>query len=77
MKVIYLSTDEEIKKAYEDPNMTIYFRDGSEGDYENIRNNDLDVVIDATCHGFELVAVEGYDEDVLYAEDIDLPGEER
>ena len=72
MKAYLLTTDEEIKKAYEDPAMTIYFREGGEGNYDNIKHHDLETIIDATSHGFEFVAVEGFEEDVLEEEYVDL-----
>ena len=59
MQVWKLETDEDIKSAFVDQTVSIFWREGSTGDYENIKvgGYDLETVIDATCHGFEFVAL--------------------
>lgn len=58
MKATKLKHDSEIKKAYSDPNTSLYFREGNEGEYELVGKHSLEDVLDATCHGFEFVAVD-------------------
>lgn len=79
MQVWKLETDEEIKSAFADQTVSIFWREGSTGDYENIKvgGHDLETVIDATCHGFEFVASEGpnapdilKEEDAVFTEDL-------
>lgn len=59
-----LETDAEITAAYNEAktseNIGFYWREGSEGGYENNFLNDhgIEAVLDATCHGFEFIAVE-------------------
>lgn len=57
MKATRLTYDIEITKAYNDPNTSLYFREGNEGEYELVKGHTLEDVLDATCHGFEFVVV--------------------
>lgn len=57
MKATRLTYDSEITKAYNDPDTSLYFREGNEGEYELVKDHTLEDVLDATCHGFEFVAV--------------------
>ena len=58
MKATRLTYDSEITKAYNDPDTSLYFREGNEGEYELVKGHTLEDVLDATCHGFEFVAVD-------------------
>lgn len=68
MNAIKLTTDEDIKKAYQEKN--IYFREGNEGEYSFIAHHTLDTILDATSHGFEFIATDVYVGDYLFEEDI-------
>lgn len=75
MKALKLTTDEMIAKYYNHPDYNIYFREGSDGDYELSDGHDLDTMTDATVYGFELIAVKGpavpviKENDVTYIEE--------
>ena len=68
-----LDTDEKIKAAFESEKTNIYWRDGDEGSWENIKvgNHDLDIIIDGTCFGFNLIATNDLDTDYI-DEDSDI-----
>lgn len=59
MKVVKLTTDDEMKQAYEDANSNIYFREGSTGDYELMDGYSYEEMVDASTFGFEFVSMEG------------------
>lgn len=58
MKAYKLRKDSDIEQFYKNPDYNIYFREGDEGEYEPNTNGDLRDLIDATCHGFEIIAVQ-------------------
>jgi hypothetical protein len=72
MKATRLLCDEDIRKAYNDENVSIYFREGGEGVFENTKEHDLETILDATCHGFEFVAVEKRSDNYLMEDDLDI-----
>ena len=51
-----LLSDNDIIEAYNDPNVTIYFREGDEEPLNPVTNFSLETLLDATCHGFEFFA---------------------
>lgn len=51
-----LMSDNDIIEAYNDPNVTIYFREGDEEPLNPVINFSLEILLDATCHGFEFFA---------------------
>lgn len=70
-----LKTDFEIEDYFNNKDYSIYFREGSEGDYE-LSNQPLDVIIDATTFGFEFIAAE-CSKDTLKESEVELSDVEK
>lgn len=79
MKAIRLTHDIDIKKAYitPEPNTSLYFREGDEGDYELVEGHTLDTILDATCHGFEFISIEGASDKIVKVDDLEFEENER
>ena len=66
-----LKTDDDIREAFADSSVKVFYREGGTGRFEQLPSNDIEDVIDATTYGFEFIASTDVEAETKHISELD------